>query len=149
METFVQTHTGDLITLILGGFVVTSLIVLVPQLLRARQKTLELRHLEHMSALERGEAVPHIDERSVFAGRTAVLVPMVSLITAGTVTCFLIVYRSEIAFSMAIVVWCVAGVISLAAVTGGVALMGRLAQLNAEEHHEEEDKELVEQPAEH
>jgi hypothetical protein len=145
METFVEKHTGDLMMLILGLFVVTSLLVLVPQLLRSRQKTLEMHHLEHMRALERGETVPPVDDRSVFAGRTAVLVPMVSLITAGTVTCFLIVYRSEIAFSMAIVVWCVAGVISLAAVTGGVALMGRLAQLHAEDHQEQ----LIEQPAEH
>jgi hypothetical protein len=144
MDQFFEKHSGDCMMLFLSFLVVTSLLVLVPQLLRTRQRTLEMRHLEHMKALERGAAWPEIDDRSVFAGRTAVLVPIVAIITAGAVTCFLIAYRSEIAFSMTVVVWCVSGVISLAAVTGGVALMGRLAQL-----YEGEEEDLVEQHNEH
>jgi hypothetical protein len=145
MEQFLETHSGELTILFLSVLVIMSLLILVPQLLKARQKTLEMQHLEHMRALEQSVPWPHADDRSIFAGRTAVLVPMVSIITSGTVTCFLIAYRSEIAFSMTVVVWCVGGVISLAAVTGGVALMGRLAQLQSGEIEEE----LGEQPAEH
>ena len=39
-------------------------------------------------------------------------------------------------------VWCVAGVVALAAVTGGVTLMGRLAQLESvdEESENEQDQ---------
>jgi len=53
------------------------------------------------------------------------------VISAATVTCFLVAYRNEQVFSVALAVWAVAGVVSLAAITGGVALMGRLAQLES------------------
>jgi hypothetical protein len=145
MEQFFEKHSGDFMILTLTFLVVLSLLILVPQLLRARQKTIEMRHLERMRALEQGSPWPPADDRSTFAGRTAVLVPMVSIITAGAVTCFLIAYRSEIMFSITVVVWCVAGVISLAAVTGGVALMARLAQLQ----NGEAEESLGERPAEH
>jgi hypothetical protein len=59
------------------------------------------------------------------------LVPMVVVISAATVTCFLAAYRSEQVFSVALPVWTVAGIVSLAAITGGVALLGRLAQLQS------------------
>ena len=59
------------------------------------------------------------------------LVPIVVVITSGTVTCFLVAYRSADVFAVALAVWSVAGIVSLAAITGGVALIGRLAQLNA------------------
>jgi hypothetical protein len=36
-------------------------------------------------------------------------------------------------FSVALAVWTVAGIVSLAAITGGVALIGRLAQLRTGE----------------
>jgi len=131
MDPFLQQHSSELMILILSILLFTALFVLIPQLIRAQQQFEEWRHDEHMRALEKGLALPHIDRRSVFAGRTAVLVPMVSICTAGTVTCFLIAYRSEIIFSVSLSVWSVAGVVSLAAITGGVALLGRLAQLNA------------------
>ena len=131
MEPFLQQHSSELMILILSILLFTALFVLVPQLIRAQQQFEEWRHDEHMRALEKGLTLPRIDRRSVFAGRTAVLVPMVSICTAGTVTCFLIAYRSEIIFSVSLSVWSVAGVVSLAAITGGVALLGRLAQLNA------------------
>src|SRR5947209_18672493 len=82
-----------------------------------------------MNALEPGHRHSRSDERSVAAGRTATIVPMVVVCAAATVTCFLVAYRSENTLSMALAAWSVAGVVSLAAITGGVALMGRLAQL--------------------
>ena len=69
-------------------------------------------------------------------GTLLVLVPMVVVCAAGTVTCFLVAYRSENLFAVALAVWSVAGVVSLAAITGGVALLGRLAQLHSGEEEE-------------
>jgi hypothetical protein len=142
MEVFLQQHSGDLMILLLSVLIVIALLVLVPQLIRAHQHLMELQHTEHMQALERGLLPPQVDERSIFAGRTALLVPIVSLCTAGTVTCFLVAYRSEIVFSVSLAVWCVAGIISLAAITGGVALLGRLAHL----HSGREEEEFSENP---
>jgi hypothetical protein len=49
-------------------------------------------------------------------------------------------------FSVALAVWSVAGVVSLAAITGGVALLGRLAQLgSADEGDQPPDNPLVEE----
>jgi hypothetical protein len=141
LEAFLQQHSGELTILILSALVLGSLLMLVPQLLRSHQHITELSHAEHMRALEQGQAVPRIDERSLFAGRTALLVPIVSVCTAGTVTCFLVAYRSEIMFSVALAVWCVTGVVSLAAITGGVALLGRIAQLVSGEEAEEYSEE--------
>jgi hypothetical protein len=58
---------------------------------------------------------------------------MVTVCAAATVTCFLVSFRSENTLSVTIAVWVVAGVISLAAVTGGVALLGRLAHVDSDE----------------
>lgn len=115
--------------------VLITLLILVPQLLRSHYRARELLHLENMKALEQGLPISPSDESSRSAGRTAALVPMVVICAAGTVTCFLVSFKSENVFSVSLAVWCVAGVVSLAAITGGVALMGRLAQLkaNAEE----------------
>ena len=129
MEPFLENHSGELTILVMGALVLGVLLILVPQLLRARQRMLEMQHTEHMQALEHGHALPPVDERSNAAGRTAALVPMVVVCAAGTVTCFLVAYKSEHTLSVALAVWSVTGVIGLAAITGGVALMGRLAQL--------------------
>jgi hypothetical protein len=51
-----------------------------------------------------------------------------------------VAYKSEYLFSVAVAVWAVVGVVSLAAITGGVALMGRLAQLEAGLPDEEFDE---------
>jgi hypothetical protein len=131
LEPFLQQYRGELTILVLGALLVLSLLILVPQLLRAHQKALELQHQQNMRSLEQGLPLASLDERSLFAGRTALLVPIVSICTAGTVTCFLVAYRSEWMFSVTVVVWIVAGVVSLAAITGCVALFGRLAQLQA------------------
>jgi hypothetical protein len=66
---------------------------------------------------------------------------MVVMISAGTVTSFLVVYKSDQVFAVALAVWVVAGVVSLAAITGGVALMGRIALLQAGESDERDEEE--------
>lgn len=144
MELFLQEHSGALLILVLSALMFGTLLILVPQLLRAHQRTHEWRHTENMAALEKGLPVEPLDIRSLFAGRIALLVPMVSICSAATVTCFLVAYKSELIFAASLAVWCVAGVVSLAAITGGVALIGRLAHLNAgvdEEATEEEPAE--------
>jgi hypothetical protein len=140
---FLAQHSGELTILLLGAMVLGALLALVPQLLRAHQRSLEMQHEEHMRALERGEVLPRSDERSKYAGRTAALVPMVVVCAAGTVTCFLAANKSDNLFSVALAVWSVAGVVSLAAITGGVALMGRIAQLHSGQPEEEEEEEEV------
>lgn len=132
MERLLGQHSGELAIFLLSSFVLVTLLILTPQLLRARQRTREMQHEEHLRALEKGHAPLPLDERSQAAGRTAALVPMVMVCAAGTVTCFLVAYKSENMFAVALSVWAVAGVVSLAAITGGVALMGRLAQLQHE-----------------
>jgi hypothetical protein len=144
MENFLQNYSGSLTILILGALVFATFLILVPQLLRAQQRALEMMHIEHMRALEQGLPVTRPDERSVFAGRTAVLVPIVSVCTAGTVTCFLVAYKSENLLSVTLGVWCVAGVVSLAAISGGIALLVRLAQM----HNGVEEEEYRDQPSE-
>jgi len=129
VNTFFDKYNGELLILVLFLVLMAGLIVLVPQLLRAHLRKADMLHLEHMRALEQGQVVAEDDVASRAAGRTAMLVPMVVIISAATVTCFLVVCRSENLFSVTLAIWTVAGVVSLAAITGGVALIGRLAQL--------------------
>ena len=149
-DAFLQAYRGELMIFVLFVLVVLSLIILVPQLLRANHRKLEMLHAEHMKALDQGIVIPRADEPSRAAGRTAMLVPMVSVISAATVTCFLVAYRDTSVFAVALAVWAVAGVVSLAAITGGVALLGRLAQLQAGldefEHPEPQENPLKENP---
>jgi hypothetical protein len=140
---FLELHSGMLTILILAAMILGTLLILVPQLLRVHQRSLDLQHEEQMRALEQGEVMPRADERSKYAGRLASLVPMVVTCAAGTVTCFLAAYNHENLFAVALAAWSVAGVVSLAAITGGVALLGRLAQLHAG-IPEEEDEEVHE-----
>lgn len=137
MDVFLEKHSGELTILLLSALVLATLLVLVPQLLRAHQSATEMLHAEHMKALEQGHPLPPRNELSVAAGRTAWLVPMVVVCAAGTVTCFLVGYKPDSVFSVSLAIWCVAGVVSLAGITGGVALMGRLAQLQTEEEDTE------------
>jgi hypothetical protein len=138
---FLDVHSGELTILVLAALILAALLVLVPQLLRVHQRGVDLQHEEHLRALEQGEVMQRADERSKYAGRTAALVPMVTVCAAGTVTCFLAAYKNENLFSVALAVWSVAGVVSLAAITGGVALMGRIAQLNSGQPEEQEEEE--------
>ncbi|MCI0685214.1 MAG: hypothetical protein L0Y71_24205 [Gemmataceae bacterium] len=121
--------------------VLCTLMVIVPQLLRAHLRKCELSHEEHMKALEQGQPLPVDDDRSRMAARMALLVPMVVMIAAGTVTCFIVVRGSDQVFTVSLAIWVVAGVVSLAAITGGLALLGRLANLESEAEEEEELKE--------
>lgn len=143
-DNFISQHSGELTILVVIALVLLTLLILVPQLLRANQRSQELQHTERLKALEHGQILPRPDSRSAAAGRTASLVPMVVVCAAGTVTCFLTAYRQESLFAVTLAVWSVAGVVSLAAITGGVALMGRLAQLD----HDEEDEDLPANPLE-
>ncbi len=137
-QNFVEQHSGALTILALSAFILGTLLVLVPQLLRSHQRTLEMMHEEHMKSLDQGFSLMPTDDRSRSAGRIALLVPMVVIISAATVTCFLVAYQAlDHMFAVTLAVWCVAGVVSLAAITGGVALMGRLAQLSDSEQDEE------------
>src|SRR5581483_10337031 len=117
-----EQHSGELLILVLSALLLGTLLILVPQLLRAHQRNLALQHAERMRALEQCFNPPPRDDRSLAAGRTAFLVPMVVVCAAPPVTCFLTAYRSENLFSVALSVWAVGGVVSLAAITGGVAL---------------------------
>ena len=133
MYVYLEKHSGELVIVVLCLLVLGTLIVLVPQLLRAHMRKADMLHQEHMKALENGLPLPMEDDRARVAGRMALLVPMVVLISAATVTCFLAAYRQEAMFTVSLSVWVVAGVVSLAAITGGVALIGRLAQLQSGE----------------
>ncbi len=143
LDPFLEKHSGELLILVLSLLMLVTLLIVVPQLLRSHQRGLELAQVEHLRALEQGVPVPQMDDRSRFAGRVALLVPTVGLCTAGTVTCFLVAYRSESLFAVSLAVWCVAGVVSLAAITGSVTLLARLAQLHANQAEEEFSDEAV------
>jgi ribose/xylose/arabinose/galactoside ABC-type transport system permease subunit len=137
MATFLETHSGEVTILILILMVLATLMVVMPQLLRAHLRKVELRHQEHMKALELGQSLPVDDDRSRMATRLALLVPMVVMIAAGTVTSFIVVKGSQDVFTVSLAIWVVAGVVSLAAITGGLALLGRLANLESEAEEEE------------
>ncbi len=141
MGTIIETHSGELTILVMVLMVLCTLMVIVPQLLRAHLRKCELSHEEHMKALEQGQPLPVDDDRSRMAARMALLVPMVVMIAAGTVTCFIVVRGSDQVFTVSLAIWVVAGVVSLAAITGGLALLGRLANLESEAEEEEELKE--------
>jgi hypothetical protein len=133
-ETFIQQYRGELTIIALGVLIFLCLLILVPQLLRAQQKSLELAHQEQMRALEQGMPLARRDDRAVFAGRTALLVPIFSICTAGTVTCFVVVYRSDISFGVSLAVWLVCGIVSLAAITAGFNLFVRLSPSQNEQN---------------
>ncbi len=128
-----EKHSSEVMVLLLMVILMGTLLILVPQLLRAHQKIQDQRHLERIKSLEVGQEPQPIDDRARAAGRTSALVPMVTVCAAATVTCFLVAFRAENTLSVTIAVWTVAGVISLAAVTGGVALLGRLVHPDPDE----------------
>ncbi|MEI7686746.1 MAG: hypothetical protein WCL32_17135 [Planctomycetota bacterium] len=139
MGNLIDLHSKEVTLLILMTVILLTLIVIVPQLLRAHLRKIDMQHIEHMKSLELGQRVPTIDERARLAGRLALLVPMVVMISAGTVTGCLAIYNSEQIFPVSLATWVVAGVVSLAAITGGVALVTRLAHLD-DDMFEEEDE---------
>jgi hypothetical protein len=140
MESALERHSGELLILALSILVLGTLMVVVPQLLRAHHRIVEIQHVEHMKALEMGQTLPDRDEPTRAAGRTASLVPIVVICAAGTVTCFLSAYKTENFFAITLAVWSVAGVVCLAAITGGVALVHQLARLRTGQIEEEEEQ---------
>lgn len=137
---FIKDHSGELLIFTLAFIILATLLVVLPQLLRMNIRKNEMWHEERLRSIEKGLLLPPDDDRSRLAGRIALLVPMVVMIAAGTVTSFLIVYKTENLFAVALAIWVVAGVVSLTALTGGVALMGRLAQIQAGEQEEDEEE---------
>jgi hypothetical protein len=138
MEYLLERHSGEVLILVLSAMVLGTVLVIVPQLLRARMRAREIEHTETLKALEKGHPPRPYDTTAVAAGRTAVLVPIFAVCTAGTVTCFLAAYRTEQLFAVALAVWSVAGLLGLAAATGGVALMSRLANLPVYDDEDDE-----------
>src|SRR6266849_7974112 len=135
---FIKDHSGELVILTLACLILVTLLFVLPQLLKANMRKLEMWHEERLKSIEKGLPLIPDDNRARLAGRTAMLVPMIVMISAATVTSFLVVYKSENLFAVSLAIWVVAGIVSLAAVTGGVALMGRLAQIQGGEVGEEE-----------
>jgi hypothetical protein len=143
---FIREHSGELVILILACLLVGTLVIVVPQLLRHNMRKMEMLHEQRLKSLEKGIPLPVENDRARLAGRTATLVPMVVMIATATVTSFLVVYKSENMFAVSLAIWIVGGMVSLAAITGGVALIGRLAQIEmGEKEEDEEDKEYSEE----
>src|SRR3954453_6956548 len=89
MNNIIEFHSRELTLLSLILLVLVTLIILVPQLLRAHLGKMGMMNTEHLKGLEKGEKLPNVDARARPAGRLSLLVPMVVMITAGTVTSFL------------------------------------------------------------
>jgi hypothetical protein len=138
---FIKDHSGELVILTLACLVLLTLLFVLPQLLKANMRKTEMWHEERLKAIEKGLPLIPDDSRVRLAGRTAMLVPMIVMISAATVTSFLVVYKSENLFAVSLAIWVVAGIVSLAALTGGVALIGRLAQIEAGDKDEDEEGE--------
>jgi hypothetical protein len=138
---FIKEHSGELLILALTCFILVTLLIVVPQLLRVNMRKMEMWHEERLKSIEKGLPLLPDDDRARLAGRTAMLVPMIVMISAATVTSFLVVYKSENLFAVSLGIWVVAGIVSLAALTGGVALIGRLAQIEAGEKDEDDEEE--------
>lgn len=137
-------HGGEVLVLLLTCLMAVTLLSVLPFLLRHNHHKAQMRHLEHMKALEQGLPLPVEDDRARSAGRTALYVPIMVMISAAAVTCYLVsAHQAENLFPVALAIWVVAGVVSLVAITGGVALIGRLAQISARQ--EDEDEEPVEE----
>jgi len=137
MHELVQSYSKELTLIILTMILMGTLIILVPQLLKWHIHKTEILHVENMKSLENGVRLPIPDERATIASRMALLVPMVVMIGAATVTCFLAIYNSPQIFPVSLGVFVIAGVVSLAAITGGVALVSRLAHLDEIDAEEE------------
>src|SRR5207237_2461273 len=130
--------SGEVLILALTILMLLTLLAVLPFLLRHNHRKAEMIHREHMQALEKGQMLPIEDYRARAAGRTALFVPMAVMLAAAAVTCFLVSTHSENLFAVSLAVWVVAGTVSLTAITGGVALIGRLAQIQARQEDEEE-----------
>src|SRR5262245_2417621 len=100
MDLFLEKHSSELVILFLALILCATLLAVVPQLLRAHQRALEAQHAEYMLALEKGQPLPRRDEVARAAGRTASLVPMVTICAASSVTCFMAASKSDNVFAV-------------------------------------------------
>jgi hypothetical protein len=140
-----QEHSGELLIFALTFLLLLTCLAILPFLLRHNHRKAEMTHHERMKAIEKGLQPSIEDDRARAAGRTALFVPMVVMLAAAGVTCFLVSTHVENLFAISLAVWVVAGTVSLAAITGGVALIGRLAQIQARQEDEDEEVEEEEQ----
>src|ERR1700722_6358658 len=95
---FLKEHSGELMILTLVCLLLITLVIVVPQLLRANLRKNEMEHEQRLKPIERGIPLPPDEDSARFVGRTAMLVAMVVVISAATVTRFLVVYKSEYVF---------------------------------------------------
>ncbi|MBM3995713.1 MAG: hypothetical protein FJ303_16420 [Planctomycetes bacterium] len=138
---FFKEHNSELMILALAVLILGTLTWVLPQLISMNIRKTELWHEERVRAIEKGLPLPMDDDRAALAARIALLVPMVVMISTATVTSFLVVYKSEHLFTVSLAIWVVGGTVSLAAITGGVALMGRLGRFETDELDEKEEEE--------
>src|SRR5205807_2787789 len=82
MADFLKDHSNEIMIICLVAMVMTTLIVIIPKLLRWHQRMQELRHAERLKGIELGLSMPPPDDRFKAAGRTAIVVPSVAVIVA-------------------------------------------------------------------
>ena len=139
-----QEHSGEMLIFALTCIILITLLTALPFLLRHNHRKAEMRHQERLQALEKGLPLPAEDDRARAAGRTALFGPIMVMMAAAAVTCFLVSSHTENLFAVSLAVWVVAGVVSLTAITGGMALIGRLAQIQAGVEDEPEEEPVEE-----
>src|SRR6266852_6010884 len=100
LNELIKEHSGELVILTLTCLLHGTLMVVVPQLLRMHVRKMELAHEERLKSIEKGLPLPPDDHRGSLAGRIALLVPMVVMIAAATVSSFLVMYKSENLFAV-------------------------------------------------
>src|ERR1041384_965362 len=100
----VQEHSGEVLILALSCLIVATLLAVLPFLLRHNHRKAEMRHREHMQALEKGMPLPVEDDRARAAGRTALFVPIMVMLAAAAVTCFLVSSHTENLFAVSLAV---------------------------------------------
>jgi hypothetical protein len=67
-ELFLEKHSAEITIVILCAMVLGTLLILVPQLLRANHQTQEMFHTQRMKALDQGHKLASTDDRTWAAG---------------------------------------------------------------------------------
>src|SRR5215831_17931640 len=75
--TFLKEHSGEMLILAIIALVLITLLIILPQLVRANMRKAEMWHEQRIKSLEKGIPLPLDDDRARLAGRTALLVPIV------------------------------------------------------------------------
>jgi hypothetical protein len=139
-------HGPEVLGLLLALVASMTFLIVFPQIQRTHMRREEMIHQEHLKALEKGVPLPVDDYRARMAGRTALWVPIVVMLATACVTSLLVIHHPENLFAVSLAIWVVAGVVSTAAITGGVALIGRLAQFQSGQTNEEEETDDQDSP---